>query len=164
MSCRSHRISWSHWSEGTTWQERTKGKERSSRSHGTSWKIWKNRTNWSRRTERRKGRQKGTLGNRFLLLKLCCRQQGRHEMREKIRHFIARLQKILPQSWKGNLRAESFCQVQSTLLKKESWSLEIWITAMLDRTHVLPETFLESRRPLVTWLLEVRETLYFCYF
>ena len=41
MSCRTPRISWSHWSEETTWQEGTKGKERSSRSHGTTWKIRK---------------------------------------------------------------------------------------------------------------------------
>ena len=36
MSRRSPRISWPHWLKGTTWQEGTKGKERSSRSHGTT--------------------------------------------------------------------------------------------------------------------------------
>ena len=91
------------------------------------------------------------------------RQQSRHEMREETRHFIARLQEALPQSWNGNLWVESFCQVQSIWLKTESWSLEIWITAILDRTHVLPGTFLDRPRPLVTWLLEVSGALYFCY-
>ena len=34
---------------------------------------------------------------------------------------------------------------------------------MLDRTHVLPETFLDLPRPQATSLLEVSGTLYFCY-
>ena len=85
------------------------------------------------------------------------------QMKEETRHFIARSQEVLPQSWNGNLWAESFCQVQSTWLKKESWSLEIWITAMLDRTHVLLGTFLDRPRPLVTWLSEVSGAVYFCY-
>ena len=96
------------------------------------------------------------LGNRYLLHKWCFRRQSRHEIRAEIRHFIARSPEILPQSWDGNLRAESFCLVQSIWLKKESWSLEIWITAMLDRTHVLPGKFLDCPRPLVTCLFEVR--------
>ena len=57
MSGRSPRISWSHWLKGTTWQEGTKGKERSSRSHGTTGMIWKIENDGSCTTERRKGRQ-----------------------------------------------------------------------------------------------------------
>ena len=178
MSYRSPRISWSHRSEGTTWQEGTKRKERSSRSHGTSWKIRKSRNNCMVLQDREEKReameslgQKACrdhlegLENRYLLHKWCCRRQSRHEMRVEIRHFIARLQEALPQSWNGNLRAQSFCQVQSIWLKKESWSLEIWITAMLDRTHVLPGTFLDRLKPLATWLFEVRGAfnLEFCY-
>ena len=54
---------------------------------------------------------------------------------------------------------ESLCQVQSIWLKKESWSLRIWTTAMLGSTHVTPGTFLDHLRPLVTCLFEVRGAL-----
>ena len=43
--------------------------------------------------------------NRYLLHKWCWRQQSRHDMREEIRHFIARSPEILHQSWNGKLRA-----------------------------------------------------------
>ena len=57
----------------------------------------------------------------------------------------------------GASRAESSCQVQSIWLKKESWSLEIWITVILGSTHVLPGIFLDRLWPLVTCLFKVRE-------
>ena len=81
-------------------------------------------------------------------------------MREEIRHCIELSREILPQSWNGNLRAERFCPVESIWLKKESWLSEIWITAMLGRTHVLLGTFLDRPRPLVTCLFEVREAFH----
>ena len=60
MSGSPPRISWSHWLKGTTWQEGTKGKERSSRSHGTTGKSGKSEMTGPARPRGEKGDKGGT--------------------------------------------------------------------------------------------------------